>query len=140
MTGVIDGVRWGKRALTGHAVAPALPDAETRIPGPVGPSRVSIGAITVADPDEEARRRRALYEVAASVARRGGGVPVFPALPPNTVPYGFPIYVPPARIESVRAAVRRSGLQLAPWPDLPAAVRAGAPDHYRHLMVMPFLW
>jgi hypothetical protein len=140
MATIIESVRQVKRAVTGHAVPPAASDAETRIPTPPNPSRVITDPITVADPAAEVQRRRALYEVAAAVAQRSGATPVFPALPPNVVPYGFPMYVDPHRMDAVRATARRHGLQLAPWPDLPSAIRDRAPEHYRQLMVMPFLW
>ena len=137
---IIDGVRRLRQVTTGHAVTPGSPDAEVRIPGPPQPTALIGGPITVADPEAEGRRRRQLYEIAAGIAERAGGSLVFPVLPPNVVPYGLPMSVAPACLDRLSAEVRGHGLQLVSWPDLPGAVAQGAPDHYRQLMVMPFLW
>ena len=69
-----------------------------------------------------------------------GAVPVFPRLPANVVPYGFPMFVSPAQVPRVTAEVGRFGLQLSQWPDLPGAVAPSAQEHYRALIVLPFLW
>ena len=63
--------------------------------------------------------------------------PVFETLPAETVPYGLPLYCddtgPLARLA---ASVY---LDWIPWPDLPAAVAAQAPPHYRRLHLINFL-
>jgi hypothetical protein len=116
------------------------PDAETRIPTEPHPSAVLGRPIAVAEPDLEVRRRRALYEFVGSVITQSGAVPVFPRLPPKVVPYGFPIFVSHSHLSGTLAAAARHGFQLARWPDLPTAIEPDAPEHYRHLMVVPFLW
>ena len=137
---VISGVRQLRRVLTGDAFPAGAQDAEVRIP--VGPSASSLLSrpLSVTEPDLEARRRRALYELAGRIAGAIGAVPVFPCLPPNVVPYGFPMFVSQARLEETAADVERYGFQVSGWPDLPTAVAAEAPEHYRFLMVLPFLW
>lgn len=137
---IIGGVRQLRRATTGHAIAPGPVDAEMLIPGLSDPTMTIRRPIAAADPDEEVRRRRALYQIAAEIAERSGAALVFPVLPANVVPYGLPVYVPPDRAVAIREEVNRRGLQLAVWPDLPAKVAPDAPDHYRQLMVLPFLW
>lgn len=136
----IDGMRRLRHVTTGHPVAPGSADAEVRIPDPPHPGAAITEPIAVADPEAEVARRRELYEVAAGIASRAGAALVFPDLPPNVVPYGLPLYVAPRRLDDLTSAVRGKGMQLAPWPDLPAAVAPIAPEHYRQLMVMPFLW
>ena len=129
-----------RRLLTGEAVPHSPSDAETRIPMPSNPRALIGRGIGVADPEPEAWRRRTLYELAGRIVDQCGGVPVFPSRPANVVPYGFPIFATPAQASGIAAGVGRYGLQLSQWPDLPTAVAASAPDHYRHLMVLPFLW
>jgi len=126
--------------VTGDALPVGAPDAETRIP--VGPSASTIlsRALTIAEPDLEVRRRRALYALAGRIIEVSGAVPVFPSLPRNVVPYGFPVFVSQAHLPGTVATVGRYGFQLSRWPDLPTAVASEAPEHYRHLMVLPFLW
>jgi hypothetical protein len=137
---VIGALRQLRRAVTGDALPVGAPDAETRIP--VGPSASTIlsRALTIAEPDLEVRRRRALYALAGRIIEVSGAVPVFPSLPRNVVPYGFPVFVSQAHLPGTVATVGRYGFQLSRWPDLPTAVASEAPEHYRHLMVLPFLW
>ena len=133
-------VREIRRGCTGHAVPVGASDAETRIPVGPGPSRLLSNRLTMADPALEAQRRRALYELAGRVVDTSVAVPVFSSLPPNVVPYGFPISVSPENVSAIAVQAGCAGFQLAPWPDLPAAVVHEAPEHYRRLMVLPFLW
>ena len=133
-------VREIRRGCTGHAVPVVAYDAETRIPVGPGPSRLLSNRLTMADPALEAQRRRALYELAGRVVDTSVAVPVFSSLPPNVVPYGFPISVSPEHVSATAVQVGAAGFQLTPWPDLPAAVVHEAPEHYRRLMVLPFLW
>ena len=136
----IGGLRQFRRAITGDALPVGAPDAEIRIPAAPNPSAILARAIAVAEPDLEVRRRRALYELTGRVITQSGAVPVFPCLPPKVVPYGFPIFVSHPNLSGTVAAAARYGFQLSRWPDLPAAIAADAPEHYRHLMVLPFLW
>jgi hypothetical protein len=121
-------------------VTPGAADAEEYIPDPPQPTALVEGTITLADPHAEGTRRRELYKMAAGIAKRAGAALVFPTLPLHVVPYGLPVYVAQPRLQHLTAATRAHGMQLVSWPDLPAAVSDDAPDHYRHLMVMPFLW
>jgi hypothetical protein len=136
----IGGLRQLRRAITGDALPVGAADAETRIPAEPNPSAILGREIAVAEPELEVGRRRALYELAGSVIANSGAVPVFPCLPPKVVPYGFPLLVSPRYLSATMAATARYGFQLSQWPDLPAVIEPSAPEHYRHLMVMPFLW
>jgi len=136
----VGGIRRVRRLLTGRAVPASAADAETRIPLPPNPCALIGRAISVAEPESESRRRRALYDLAGRVVAGSGAVPVFPQLPPNVVPYGFPIFASPLQASRIAVDVSRCGLQLSHWPDLPVAIESSAPAHYRELMVLPFLW
>jgi hypothetical protein len=138
--GAIGAIRQLRQLCTGDAVPPGAADAETRIPIPPRPCALVGRPISVADPEPEAERRRALYGLAGQFAEQVGAVPVFPRLPANVVPYGFPMFVSPAQVPRVTAEVGRFGLQLSQWPDLPGAVAPSAQEHYRALIVLPFLW
>lgn len=140
MQKTIGAVRQLRQAITGAAVPPGAPDAETRIPLAPNPGAAISRAIAVAEPELEARRRRGLYELAGRIVEHSGAVPVFSSLPRNVVPYGFPILASQAQATAIAAHVGRHGFLLSQWPDLPAAVAPSAPEHYRQLMVLPFLW
>ena len=129
-----------RRLGTGSALPASPTDAESRIPIAPHPNTWISRTMHVADPDLEAQRRRALHALAARVVAGTGAVPVFASLPPYVVPYGYPVFVPPAHLSEVVRETSRHGFQLSRWPDLPEAVVPSAPDHYRQLMVLPFLW
>lgn len=136
----IGGVRHLRAMVTGEALPRSSPDAETRIPLGPSPCALISRTLAVAEPELESRRRRALYELAGRLLARSEAVPVFPHLPANVVPYGFPFFASPAQAPAIAADVGRCGLQLARWPELPSVVAPSAPEHYRQLMVLPFLW
>lgn len=135
----IGALRAMRRAVTGHAVPVVAPASETDIPIGPNPSPLLSHALKVADPDLEAQRRRALYELTGRILN-GVGTPVFPQLLPNVVPYGFPVVASSAQAPGIEAQLGRHGLPFTQWPDLPAAIAPSAPEHYRHLWVVPFLW
>jgi hypothetical protein len=129
-----------RRSFTGRAVPVSADDAEVRIPVAPNPSASITRAISVAEPDAEIERRRALYDLAGRLVAGSDAAPVFSRLPLNVVPYGFPILATPSQADGLADDVSRCGLQLSHWPDLPEAIGSSGPSHYRNLMVLPFLW
>ncbi|MBI2789628.1 MAG: DegT/DnrJ/EryC1/StrS family aminotransferase [Elusimicrobia bacterium] len=108
--------------------------------GDPAPAAALSGPISCGDEAGERARRRALYELCAATARELGLPPVFSSLPAGVVPYAFAFRAGPAAAEAAYAAYRRLGLSVLPWPDLPGAVRADAPAHYRDVYLAHFLW
>jgi len=126
--------------LTGDALPVGASDSETRIPSTPNPSKLISGRLTVAEPELETGRRRALYGVAGRLVEGSGALPVFPRLPERVIPYGFPVFASQRQASDIAATLGRYGLQVSRWPDLPEAVAPGALEHYRQLLVLPFLW
>lgn len=108
--------------------------------GDPAPAAALSGPISCGDEAGERERRRALYELCASTAKELGLDPVFSSLPAGVVPYAFAFRAAPGQAETAYAAYRRLGLSVLPWPDLPSAVRADAPAHYRDVYLAHFLW
>lgn len=104
------------------------------------PSAALSGPIDCGDEAGERARRRGLYELCAETARGLGLSPVFSRLPDGVVPYAFAFRAKPDAAERAHSAYRRLGLSVLPWPDLPGAVREGAPAHYRDVYLAHFLW
>lgn len=114
------------------------PDAETRLPEPGLPFAALSAPLRVADPDLETRRRRTLYRrMEAFLAPRFP--PVFKTLPGGVVPYAFVFRSGGRDAEAARILARQSLAHL-PWPDLPSALEASAPAHYRDIRLVHFLW
>lgn len=137
--GAIAAVQRVRRSL--HAEAPpSHRDAETRIPHAASPPATIMNRIAVADPELESQRRRALYRLSRQILDSAGVGTVFPDLPEHVAPYGCPLLAPAGDVAAIAAHLARHGMPLVPWPDLPTAIASSAPDHYRQLMVVPFLW
>jgi hypothetical protein len=98
------------------------------------------GPLAVGDPPAEIERRRALYRWAEGRVRALGGRPVFPALPEGAAPYVFPFRSSGETAGLIERALDREGVDVFPWPELPAEVEASAPPHYRDLRCVRFLW
>mgnify|MGYP001561324583 CR=1 FL=1 len=88
----------------------------------------------------EQQRRRALYRLVDRRIASYGGRPVFPGLPAGVVPYGYPFYAARSQIRRVTNLLRNEGLRCTVWPHLPQAIQRNAPEHYRSLWYIPFLW
>lgn len=136
----IGAVRQLRQLLSGNGFAASAPDTETRIRAAPNPPALIRRGVAVADPELESERRRALYGLAGRILEAIAGIPVFPHLPQNAVPYGFPFFAAPAHVPGIATHLARHGMLISRWPDLPAAVAPSAPEHYRHLLVVPFLW
>jgi hypothetical protein len=108
--------------------------------GEAGPNAALAGPIICGDEAGERTRRRALYELCAGTARELKLEPVFRSMPGGVVPYAFAYRAAPGPAERAYAAYRRLGLSVLPWPDLPGAIRADAPAHYRDVYLAHFLW
>lgn len=134
-------VRIWRRLRTGTEIPAADPDAETSIPYQAVAYAGLHRELAAMDVEQEVLRRRSLYVELARLAPTLGAVPVFPSLPPFVVPYGF-AYRPttsgaPREIDQL---ARQHGLDRFRWPDLPQAIAQNAPEHYRNVHVVNFLW
>ncbi len=129
------------RRVSSGAVLGAVDESEAVIPSSAPPFRGFARMLAAQDFAAEASRRRALYLKLEPRARALGMLPVFDALPDETVPYGLPVYCDDASALARLAAAEH--LDSIQWPDLPAAVAAQAPSHatahYRRLHLINFL-
>lgn len=134
-------VRALRQLRTGHAIPPPDAAAETVIPHPPAPHDGLAATLATVDAQREIDRRRELYRTVERAARALGIMPLFPDLPPLTAPYGFPFRADPGpALQSLKQWASRRGLDLIRWPDLPDAIVASAPAHYRNVHLVNFLW
>lgn len=126
-----------RKLRTGHAIPPPAADAEVAIPGDAHPFRGLQAVLAVLDVDEEIARRRALYAALCDRTAAVGARLVFAHLPASTAPYGLPVYTDDA--DSLERLAQEFGLDSFRWPDLPEALAATAPPHYRNLHLVNFL-
>ncbi len=129
-----------RRLKTGYELLPSAPDAEYRLPYQEAPCRELFRAITHLDVAGECARRRQLYTLLDPLVRSAGYEPVFPSLPEHVVPYAYPFYSAENRIGKARKLLARIHLECFPWPELPDAVVSQAPEHYKSVWMIPFLW
>ncbi len=128
-----------RHALRGYRYSRGNPQAETSLPLPERPCGQLAQPLRAAEPAAEVERRRALYELVEQRLKPTGVRPVFETLPKGVCPYGFPYR---ARLDQLAPALRALaalGLEPLPWPDLPVALAANAPERYRNVMLAHFL-
>ena len=124
---------------TGSALPISLPSAEFESITPAGPRDSSMSSIQSLDIAHEINRRKHLYHTVASLVSKCNVQPVFKSLPANCVPYGYPFYGDSAAAADVYNLVKKLGIEVINWPDLPASVVQTAPIHYRQLWLVNFL-
>ncbi len=89
----------------------------------------------------ESTRRRTLYRHCQRLFSDVADVrPLHGELPDGVVPQGFPFLFMGSDQRQFLIEWWQRGIQVVQWPDLPAAVEATAPDHYRRVMLVPFAW
>lgn len=129
-----------RRLRTGEDYVKSDADAEEVLPGRPEPDTWLLVLLRSIDVDYEIFRRRQLYAAIDALVTRHGGTPVFPELPGHVVPYGYPFRAPAGAIDHIQAALRSRRLDSHVWPELPAAVEAHAPEHYRSVWLVNFIW
>lgn len=130
--------RLARRARTGSALPTTGDEVETSVPGPAAVHARSVAMAGAVDSVGESRRRRDLWVRAATEAGRLGLRPVYAALPPGAVPYGYPVRAREAQLGALRRAARATGATLMRWPELPSALRDAAPVHHRDVWLLNF--
>jgi hypothetical protein len=132
--------RLARRLRTGHAIPRSSPHAETRLPAGAAPNQRLFDTMAHTDAAAECARRRDLYALMPTLLNPQRFPPVFPGLPPATVPYGYPFIADAAGGAAARRALAGHGLECFQWPELPAAITSTAPAHYRSIWMVSFLW
>ena len=130
----------GLRSLRGDGSGHVAPDpnSERVLPSPAEPCLQLESPLVCADPVLEMSRRRALWSLCDALARKAGLSPVFQSLPNGVVPYAYVFRT--RDLSAARKIFAAEGLTTLPWPDLPSAVAAACPDHYRDVALVHFLW
>ena len=132
-------VRKIRHVSTGSALPVSPPSAEFEIITPIGPRDSSMSAIQNLDIALEINRRKQLYQAVTALVSEYDIQSVFDALPAHCVPYGYPFYGDSDAAAKVHLLVKKLGVQVISWPDLPASVVATAPVHYQQLWLVNFL-
>ena len=140
---ILEWARYVVRKIRLISIGSALPvspsSAEFEIITPTGPRDSSMSSIQSLDIAHEINRRKHLYQTVASLISKCDVQPVFESLPAYCVPYGYPFYGDSDAAAKVHHLVKKLGIQVISWPDLPASVLQTAPIHYRQLWLVNFL-
>lgn len=129
-----------RRVVAGHEIMPSPSDAEHSLPGRPNPFKHLPESLAMVKTDSEIKRRRARYDTVREILESTACRPVFRSLPNNAVPYGYPFYCPEKEMPTIKKRLRRHGLECFQWPELPDAVRPAAPEHYKSVWLVNFLW
>lgn len=138
---VLGGIRMLRLAATGSRLPIPPNDRETAIPQEA-PSSLSERLLRRCDVSSERQRRRGLYRLCRELFDGVPGVrPVFGTLPDGVVPQGFPFFYTRDDRRYFISTWWKRGVPILTWPDhLPTALESDAPDHYRQVLIVPFLW
>lgn len=132
--------RFLRRIKAGNEIAPSLPDAEYRLPSKANPCKKLLAYLSSVDIRGEINRRRQLYTYVDKLIKELDCHPVFNGLPDNVVPYGYPFYSSEKQIEPVKRLLEKNGLECFKWPELPDVIKPSAPEHYKTIWFVSFLW
>lgn len=136
-TALVRGIR---RLRTGSELPQKDPDLENRLPPIANPWRGLREALFNLDVEAEITRRRKAYLEFARVSVLADVDPVFKGLPAYCAPYGFPFRSGESGLQIIQGFADENGFDLITWPDLPGKIVEGAPEHYRNVFLVNFLW
>jgi hypothetical protein len=125
---------------TGSYIPAADPASEQTLPAAANPWAGLLPALTECAVMAEIERRRMAYVRCAADGAQVGAVPVFAALPPHCVPYAYAFRGDAAALAGMRRHAVSHGFDLVSWPDLPTEIVDQAPEHYRNVFLVNFLW
>lgn len=137
---LISFIRTVRKIKSGHWIAPSAPDAEFRLPKSAAPCMKLQYFLDHLDADQEISRRRELYRLLDSGMKQTGVEPVFASLPEHVVPYAYPFYASDNRIGRAKEVLKKLELECFSWPELPDNLAPEAPDEYKSVWMIPFLW
>ncbi len=144
MTGLLYAIIGLDRAIrklrTGADYVQSDAAAEQELPGRPEPDARLLDILKSLDADYEISRRRMLYAEIAKVVEQNGGMPVFPGLPDNVVPYGYAFHAAPDAIGTIKKALKSNCLDCHQWPELPAEIEPRASEHYKSVWLVNFIW
>lgn len=129
-----------RRASTGHDILPSPPEVECKLPESPNPCRLLTVYMAAVDTDKEITRRRDNYIKVGGLLINTLCKPVFRDLPDNVAPYGYPFYCPERTIQEIKKLLGRHGMECFQWPELPAEIKPSAPEFYRSVWLVNFLW
>lgn len=129
-----------RKLRTGSELPQPDPHSEYELPAEANPCSDLREILNKLDIDAEVCRRREIYAACAVLAERAGVDPVFKKLPVNCAPYGFPFRSDLSGRQTMQSFADRYGFDLVTWPDLPAVIAEHAPEHYRNVLIVNFLW
>ena len=125
---------------TGSDIPATDPASEQELPATAKPWAGLLSALATCDVSAEIERRREAYVCCSSFGEQVGALPVFSALPTNCVPYAYAFRGDGTVLASMRDHAARHGFDLVNWPDLPREIADQAPEHYRNVFLINFLW
>lgn len=132
-------VRQARRLRTGSPLPLPQPDSEQVIPGEPAISCETLRMLGQVCAASEVDRRRNLFLGFQRDLRSRDIEHVFRDLPSGVAPYGYAFRSGESEGASIARMARKAGFDCGRWPDLPAAVAARAPAHYRDVWWVNFL-
>ena len=131
--------RTARMQQTGSPLPISSATSETELLQLTGPHESSLQILERLDPDIEIQRRQKLYTQVHQSLLGLSLTPIYPELPRETVPYGYPFLSDEPTMRNAQQLVAKYGVEIIRWPDLPDAIVHSAPFHYTNLWLVNFL-
>ena len=133
-------IRIARRLAGRPEIETGSPEDETVLPSAMAIGCRSLARLNDQDPATEINRRRKLFAEVVDDLRQLPGVHLLhDHLDSHTVPYGVPFRVTDVSHAALHALGRRHHVVVMQWPELPSALAASAPDHYRNVWLVNLL-
>ena len=113
--------------------------SEVNLPEDPRPHQDSMDRLYSLDQEAEIRRRRDLYLRVQQELSSVSVQPIFISLPDGVAPYGFPFIGDSNLLPEIERRLRKLGVEVITWPDLPSAVEHDVPKFYHQVRLVNFL-
>ncbi|RXJ69007.1 hypothetical protein CRV08_06130 [Halarcobacter ebronensis] len=127
------------RYLKSGSILP-LPDVKSEVELPSNSLLTPLlkEKIVNIDINDETNNRIKMYKQISVWAKKFGITPIY-ELDNFTIPYEF-MFIDRGNAKEFENFLLKKGFFILPWPDLPDEILNKAPEFYKNIKVVPFLW
>jgi len=129
-----------KKIRIGNFISKPDLKSEINLPNQKLPTSNLLDQINAINIHEEISRRRELYLWINNLIIELDVKPVFNYLPKNCVPYTFPFFSSDKKAKKIEKIFNSYGMEIFKWPNLPDQIKDSAPEFYRSIWCVSFLW
>jgi dTDP-4-amino-4,6-dideoxygalactose transaminase len=135
ITKIIRSIRFLK---TGQYIQSSLDISENEMPN-ITPPIDLLSQLQLFDENIEKIKRRTLYSFLKTELEPLGAKTIF-ELGKETVPYTYCFVADPKNIDQINNFLSSQNLEIFKWPEIPRKINKNAPDFYKNIWCVRFIW